>query len=546
MSKTKMNNRGISRREFLKATGAGAAALAFGGMLPSRLAFAKLVGNVPPWKFIYAWEENLMGLDPHVAAHIPPFSYRLNMYGELFRYQGSPAELVPWIAESYEASPDSQQWTFRLKEGLKFHDGNEITAEDVRFSAERVLELGKAAAANFKPVMTKDAVKVIDKYTCRFDLEKPIGFFISLVPLLSIVNSKLVRQHDKSGDYGAAWLANNEAGSGAYRLKSWDPATGFVAEQYPGWMHGWSGNHFKEIEFTTIVEVASRIAAMMKGDIHATDPYLPPDQIKKLKEHPNTQVITVPTLRTFFIRLNFIRPPTSNVHFRRALSYLFPYDEYIEKALLNNGVRSKGGPVPNNMWGWPKDLKIYDTDVEKAKAELAIAKKELSPEEFNRPITITALKGATATKIAALYLQSKASELGITMNVKEETFPVAASAGGDPKTAHDIWIHWMSAYYLDPDNWVGRPFSKKYHGSLMGSTFYYNEKVETLLEKGRTSSEREIRQNAYEEATRLIVADAPDIWICNTVANGAFTADVQGWRFCDVGMGQELYAMWRE
>jgi len=85
MSKTKMNNRGISRREFLKATGAGAAALAFGGMLPSRLAFAKLVGNVPPWKFIYAWEENLMGLDPHVAAHIPPFSYRLNMYGELFR-----------------------------------------------------------------------------------------------------------------------------------------------------------------------------------------------------------------------------------------------------------------------------------------------------------------------------------------------------------------------------------------------------------------------------------------------------------------------------
>ena len=546
MSKEKMDHRGVSRRAFIKKAGAGAAALAFGGILSPRRASAKLVGNVPASKFIYSWEENLLNIDPHVAAHVPPYSYKLNMYGELYRYQDTPPKLVPWIAEGYDASPDSQKWTFRLKRGLRFHDGNEITAEDVRFSAERVLEMGKAASANFKPVMKKDAVKVIDKYTCQFNLSKPIGYFLTLVPLLTIVNSKLLRQNDKSGDYGAAWLANNEAGSGAYKLKTWDPAKGFVAEQWPGWMHGWAGNHFKEIEVNTIVEIASRVAALMKGEIHATDPYLPPDQLEGLKKHPNTQVTSVETLRTFFIRLNTIRPPTSNVHFRLALSYMFPYKEYIEKAMLNNVVRSRGGPLPNNMWGWPKDLKMYETDMEKAKQELATAKKELKPEEFNRPVTIKAIKGATATKIAALYLQSRADELGLKMNIQEETFPALIPPTSDPKTTHDIWIHWMSAYYLDPDNWIGKNYSKQHHGSLNGSTFYYNAKVEPLLEKGQTSSDRETRQRSYEDACRLIVADAADIWIANTMANGPFTSDVRGWRFCDVGMGQEFYGMWRE
>jgi len=545
MKKERKKSGLISRRTFVKGVGAGAA-LALGGGLYPRPAFAKLVGNVPAHKFIYCWNTYYQLLDPHVYADVPPYSHKLNMYGDLYRYQDSPPKLVPWIAEGYEASPDSMEWTFHLKKGLKFHDDNEITAEDVRFSVERLMEMGKDAAASFKPFITKDAVKVIDKYTCQFNLEKPVGFFISFIPLLSIVNSKLVRKHDKDGDYGAAWLANNEAGSGAYMLKSWDPATGFTAVQWPGWAGGWAGKHFKEIEFTTIIETASRVAALLKGDINAVEPYLLPDQIKKLRAHPNTQVITVVGLRNFFIRLNYVRPPTSNIHFRRALSYAFPYNEFIEKAMLNNVVRARGGPCPSNLWGWPKDLKIFETDMKKAREELAIAKKELSPEEINRTLTIKAIKGFTTTKIAALYLQSAAADLGLTMKVQEEPWTVLGSATRDPKTTHDIWIHWMSAFYLDPDNWLGRLYSKTYHGALLGSTFYYDEKVEKLLEKGRAIPRREARQGIYEEVTRLLVEDAADIWISNDKYNGGFTSDVHGWRFCDIGSGQELYSMWRE
>jgi len=535
----------ISRRTFLKGMGAGAA-VALGGAITPRIASAKLVGNVPASKYIWSSISYLQTLDPHVLADIPAYTYKLNMYGELYRYQDSPPKLIPWIARNYEVTPDAMKWTFHLYRGQKFHDGTEITAEDVRFSTERLMEMGKDASSGFKPYMKKDAVKVIDKYTCQFNLDKPAGFFIALIPLLSIVNSKVLKEHDKNGDYGAAWLANNEAGSGAFKLKTWDPAVGFTAQQWPGWKDGWRDKYFKEIEYRTIIELASRVAALQKGDIHGVETYLQPDQVEKLKKDPNIKVITVVGLRTFMIRMNCVRPPTSSVHFRRALSYAFPYKDYIEKTMLNNVVPALGGPVPNNLWGWPKDLKIYNTDLKKAKEELALAQKELSPEEFKRPVTIKAVKGFTNTKIAALYLQSVASELGLEMKVQEEPWPVLVSATRDPKTTHDMWLHWMSAYYLDPDNWVGRPYSSSYHGSMFGSTFYKNEKVDKLLERGGRTTSKEERKAIYEEATRLIVADAPDIWISNDKYNGTFTADVRGWRFCDIGGGQEIYPMWRE
>jgi len=128
--------------------------------------------------------------------------------------------------------------------------------------------------------------------------------------------------------------------------------------------------------------------------------------------------------------------------------------------MVNYVYPSLGGPIPNNLWGWPKDLKIYEMDMEKAKQELVPWRKGTEARGVqpsgHHP---KANKGDTPSKIAALYLQSQASELGLKMNVQEETFPVLAAAAVNPKTTHDIWIHHMSAYYLDPDNWIGKTYS---------------------------------------------------------------------------------------
>jgi len=126
------------------------------------------------------------------------------------------------------------KWTLHLYRGQKFHDDTEITAEDVQFSVERLIENGEAGGLRFQTLHEKRCGEGDRPVHLSVQSEKPVGFFMSLIPLVSIVNSKLLRQYDKSGDYGATWLANNDAGSGAYRLKKWDPAVGFVAEAWPG------------------------------------------------------------------------------------------------------------------------------------------------------------------------------------------------------------------------------------------------------------------------------------------------------------------------
>ncbi len=546
MEKKRSSSRGISRRTFIKGVGAGAA-LALAGPVFPRSSRAKIIGSVPPWKCIHSWPIRVEGLDPHTAADHAPYSFKLNLYGQLYLYQDSPPKLVPWIAKGYRADdPGGQQYTVFLKEGLTFHDGSEITAEDVRFSVERAIEMKKQVCGMLGPIFAKDTVKVIDKYTCQFNLRRACGYFLAALPMLSIVNSKLLRKHDKNGDYGAAWLTDNEAGSGPYMLKKWDPATGWDGVQYPDWRLGWARKHFKEIRFQTIVETASRVAALLKGETNSLDVLLLPDQLDKIRKDPDTKVIPKVSLSTYFIRLNYIRPPTSNIHFRKALSYAFPYDAFIEKVMRNSAVRSKGGPLPNNMWGWPKDLKIYNTDLEKARQELAIAKKELPPEEFNREVTIKAMKGITITKLTALTLQDAASELGLKFKVQEEPWSVLASEARKRDTTHDIWMHWRYAHIADPITWIGRFYSPEYQGSFDGSTFYDNPQVTPLLIKASTLPDQSERQKLYEQACRLIVEDAADIWIANVLLNGVFTADVHGWPYCDVGLGLGRYGMWRE
>jgi peptide/nickel transport system substrate-binding protein len=539
------NFNGITRRTFVKGIGAGAA-LTFGlGILP-KIANSKIIGNVPPYKLVWSIPSPFEGLDPHTAGDDAPYSFKMNLYGQLFRYQDSPPKLVPWVAKGYEADQNGEQFTVYLKPGLKFHDGNEITAEDVRFSVERCIEMKKQVGGMLSPILNKDSVKVIDNYTCKFNLRKACGYFLAALPTLAIVNSKLLRQHDKDGDYGAAWLTDHEAGSGAYMLKNWDFTSGWTGVQWPDWAGGWAGNHLKEISFNTIIEVASRISALIKGETNALELFVPPDQLEKLKRDPNIKVIPNTSLTTFFIRLNYIRPPTSNIHYRKALSYAFPYDAFIDKVMQKNVVRSDGGPLPNKMWGWPKDLKIYKTDMAKAKEEIAIAKKELAPEDFNREVTVKAIKGYGSTKLAALYLSDAARELGLKFNVVEEPWTVLSSAAREKNTTHDIWMHWRNAHIVDPITWIGRLYTPEYQGAFDGGTFYDNPEVTLTLMKAGSSIDQAERQSLYEKACRLIVEDAADIWISNEILNGVFTADVHGWRYCDVAFGFDAYSMYRE
>src|SRR5258708_22265351 len=117
---------------------------------------------------VLRWSDNLTAsIDPHALYDTNIAFIRLNAYDTLFRYDGNPPEIKPALAERYTASPDGKDWLFTLRQGVKFHDGTELTSADVVYSFRRVLGLNKATAGAFKPILKPENITAEGPYAVR-------------------------------------------------------------------------------------------------------------------------------------------------------------------------------------------------------------------------------------------------------------------------------------------------------------------------------------------------------------------------------------------
>ncbi len=485
-------------------------------------------------RFIWARGPAFDNLDPHLVFDVSRVASRINLYDGLYRWQNNPPEIVPWVAEGYEASSDGLRWTFKLRKGVKFHDGSEVTAEAVKYSIDRLLTLGQGSARLFLPIMKIGTTRVVDKYSVEFNLTKSYAPFLSIIPEIHIVNPKILKAHEVGNDWGSKWLSKNEAGSGSYMLASYDPAVGFTMTRFRDHFMGWEGKHVDEVEIRSIAEVATKVLALQKGEIHAMDGYsLPSEQIDKLKKDPGINIFKEASMRTFIIQLHNQRPPLNDVHVRRAISYAFDYDGFIQ-SVMGGKVSRNPGPIPVNMWGAPQDLKGYEYNLEKAKKELALAKTKI-----DRPLKYHALIGPPASKSAGLILQNGLAQIGIKLDIVEEPWPVLTGNAGKIEKAPDMWSHWVSTYYPDPNNWIGEMYRAASHGSWKASSWYDNPSVDEMLNKALKSVDVGERKKLYEMASHQVVKDAASIWIYNTDWYGPFRKNVKGIKFSPIGSGQE-------
>lgn len=512
------------RRGLGSATVAGLAALAL--LLGAQPATAQ--------RFVFANESTYDTLDPHVVWDVGRVAVRLNLYDGLYRWLDNPPRLSPWLAESHTVSPDGLRYTFKLRRGAKFHDGAEVTAEDVQYSMERILALKKGAAPFLSTMIEPGKTRAVDRYTVEFTLKKPTAIFLSVVSEIHVVNPALLKKHEKDGDWGAAWLASNEAGSGSYMLTRFDPAVGFVARRFKDHFLGWGDKYIEEIEFQQVKEDSTRVLGMIKGDFHGTGGYLPLDQVKRLKEAPNVRVIEQESMRIKMAQLNNQRPPLTDVHVRRAISYAFDYDGF-NKEILGGSVERNPVPIPNNMWGVPRDVKGYTYDLERARQELAQAKVKV-----DRPLTIGYLTAFSQTEQAATLMQAGLRKVGIESKLVGELWPVMVDKMKKPETTPDLVFYWISTYYPDPHNWVGEMFHSGQWGTFKASSFYKNPKVDELLDLAQRSTDQKVREKAYQDATRIVVEEAAGMWIYNTKWFGPYAKNVEGIRFSPVGNGQEM------
>jgi peptide/nickel transport system substrate-binding protein len=529
---------GLSRRKFLKAVGVGSASLALGGLK------GHPVFGQPKERFMFAGPSEVNTIDPAGHMDVGRSHSRLNFYDGLLRWRDNPPKLTPNLALSYEASSDAKKWTFHLRKGALFHNGSEVTADDVVYTTERLLALGTGSAGVFAPILDKGNTRALDKYTVEFQLKKPFAAFAGLTHFLHVLNKKVLQGHGQGGDWGSKWLSSHGTrlgkdgvGTGSYTYEMYDPAVGYNGIKFKDHFLGWDRPHLERIGFRSVHEQAARVLALMKGDFHGELGYLSFEQLEKVKTSPKMKVVGQPSMRLFFAFLHCQKPPTSDVHFRRAISYAFDYGSWI-KHVQHDMVERNIGPVPNPMWGSldPSKEFGYEYSLDKAKEELKKCKVDWKK---YLPIEQAPILGMNMTLEGAQLLQAGLNRIGVKTAITPKSWPTLTQQGRKPETTSNIWWCWRSTYYADPHNWAGEMYDSEKHGSWAGSSWYKNPQVDDLLHKAIGIVDQKRREKLYLEAGRIIVSETPGIFIHNEKWHGTYDKGIKGLRFCPVGDANE-------
>jgi peptide/nickel transport system substrate-binding protein len=482
-----------------------------------------------------------LNLDPHQVFDVPMMGYSLNTYDTLYRYLDNPPKISPWLAESHTSTEDGLTWEFKLRPGVKFHDGSDLTAADVVWSFQRVLKIARAPAAAFLPILKPDQITAPDASTVRFSLSRPYGPFLAAIPIVCIVNPRVLKANEKNDDWGAAWLASNEAGSGAYRLDpaSYGPNEKYELNRWEGHWYGWKDNPkpIQKIASRVVKETSTGVLGLLNGSIDMTDSYLPTDQVEQIMASKVARVEKNTSARTFIIRMNNSKAPFDNINARKCFAHAFNYKGFIDEILKGYAERD-GTPMPTTIWGYPKDVKGYEYDLNKARDYFKKAMAEGAP--MRRPIQIHIQNTLEQTNQAAQLFQSDLAQIGVNLKIVNDTWANMTTNTAKPETTPDMWVHWVSTYFADPENWVGQMYDSQFHGTWKASSWFKNAEVDELLRKARGLVKQEERAPLYEQATRLIVEQSPDIFIYNTVELKGVSNRLSTMRFSPVGSGTEM------
>ena len=310
-----------------------------------------------------AQQADINGLDPHKITDVYSGTVLRQIYNGLVQ-PDEHMEFKPDLAKSWE-NPDDLTWVFKLHEGVLFHNGEEFTADDVKFTFDRMMD-PKTASPGVTHIRVIDKIEVVDKYTVKITTKTPYA------PLLSsfgryemcMLNEKAVKE--AGDDYN-----KKPVGTGPFSLELWRPGDRVVVKKFDKYFKG--EPKVDKIIFSGIPEDATRIIELESGGVDLCMDF-PPQDYERVKAENKFVMYEKAALSTNYYGFNVAVKPFDNKKVRQALNYAVDKDALIDALYFGQGVKSRG-PMSDQVWGFDETLPEdpYPYNVEKAKAMLAEA-----------------------------------------------------------------------------------------------------------------------------------------------------------------------------
>jgi peptide/nickel transport system substrate-binding protein len=473
---------------------------------------------------VVAWDQVPDNLDPQTARGNRNWWVLAELYDTLTYLPGYSLESKPFLAESYELSADGKSYTFKLKKGVKFSTGNEVNAEAVKFSMDRLQTIGLGPLYMTGAYASTD---VVDPYTVRFNLKHPYAAWptILTVPsVLGISDPQVVKKNagEPQPKVKSDYMTRNTAGAGAWLIEEWAQGDRIVLKRNPTYWRGWEGNKLERVVLRTVPEEATRLLLLEKGDVDiatVTAKALPglKDRIKAgnlpivIEEEKNGKPLI--SLSNFWINMNNKMLPTSDINVRKALVHSFNYDDFIKRVQNGYGLRMRG-MIPEGVFGHVGDYPSYPFDLTKAKQFLdqasAAAKAELA-----KGLPFKYAPGYVVGKDGALMWQQDLAKIGINLVLQEIDNATLASIQTSAPGVPMVEARWF-VDYPDPDNfinaawtgyWAGPPtngYGSAFAGDAKTDKLIADAKVEINPQK-RTALYRELELYFHEQASIIMI-----------------------------------------
>ena len=478
---------------------------------------AKQGGNI-----VITYKDDVATLDPAIGYDWQNWSMIKSLFDGLMDYVPGTTEMRPGLAESYEISEDGQTFTFKLRSGVKFHNGREMTAEDVKFSLDRVTAPATQSPGagffgmidGYEAVAAGEAdslsgVTVVDPTTVEIKLSRPDATFLHVMALnfASVVPEEAVAEH--GADFG-----KNPVGTGAFKLGEWALGQRVVFtrnEDY--WRDGLP--YLDQITFEIGQEPIVALLRLQSGEVDIPGDGIPPAKFQEVMADPEqkARVVEGGQLQTGYITMNVEIPPFDQKGVREAVNMAINKDRVVQ--MINNRALPANQPLPPSMPGYDESYEGYAYDVDAAKAKLAEAG---FPDGFDTELFVM---NTDPNPRIAQAIQQDLSQIGIRAEIQSLAQANVIAAGGEKDAAPMIWSGGMAwiADFPDPSNFYGPILGCA--GAVPGGwnwSWYCNEE----LDKRATEADSIVDPARQEERSQMwskiytdIMADAPWVPVFN-------------------------------
>ena len=470
-------------------------------------------------RITFSWPDRI---DPAVGNDYAGSTSLANLYDTLI-FPNAKGGVDPWLAESWDVSQDGLTYTFHLRQGVKFHDGSLLKASDVVYSYDRLKAIGEGFA--YLVTAGVEGVKAVDDATVEFKLSNATALFLPSLVRLYVASEALIRQNTKAegpygadGDFGKEWLQTHDAGTGPYMVREFPLEQYLLMDKNTDWWGEFHPNAPDEVRFIGTTEAVTIRSLMQNKELEISDQWQSFEAYQALEKLDGVKIAPLQSLSSFYYMINNKKPPTDDVHCRRAIDYAFDYDAAV--GLEWPGTRQMVGPVPAALAGHDPNVFTFKRDLDKAKAELALCK--YANDIANYPIKVQWVAEVPDEEKWALLFQANMAEVGLKAEITKAPWLSLVENTSKLETSPSIATIYVSSDLPE----AGLMLKQRYHSSTTGTwqqvEWLQDPQLDAAIDDALATLDDQERFAKYAKIQAELVDRAVSLWIYDQVEKHAY------------------------